>query len=226
MAEYNGMPYGVPDQRRDRRGDYDRGRDDRGRSDRDHRRGRDDEDRHRSSRHRSPEDRDRRSTRSKSRSRTPPRRTRKPRKSQWDILPPDGVPLAPINTGQPAPIMAAAPVAAPLPIPAPIIPIPGVGAVPLTAVALPGLGGQSHSQQATRHARRVYVGGLPPTANEQSVATFFSHALAAVGGTAAPGNAVVNVYINKDKNFAFVEFRTGKAVALPCDKVLWAASTH
>lgn len=117
-----------------------RGRDDRGRSDRDHRRGRDDEDRHRSSRHRSPEDRDRRSTRSKSRSRTPPRRTRKPRKSQWDILPPDGVPLAPINTGQPAPIMAAAPVAAPLPIPAPIIPIPGVGAVPLTAVALPGLG--------------------------------------------------------------------------------------
>jgi len=41
------------------------------------------------------------------------------------------------------------------------------------------------------------------------VATFFSHALAAVGGnTAGPGNAVVNVYINKDKNFAFVEFRT------------------
>ena len=24
------------------------------------------------------------------------------------------------------------------------------------------------------------------------------------------GNAVVNVYINKDKNFAFVEFRTGE----------------
>lgn len=48
--------------------------------------------------------------------------------------------------------------------------------------------GTSHSQQATRHARRVYVGGLPPTANEGSVATFFSHALAAVGGnTAGPG---------------------------------------
>lgn len=48
--------------------------------------------------------------------------------------------------------------------------------------------GQSHSQQATRHARRVYVGGLPPTANEGSVSTFFSHALAAVGGnTAGPG---------------------------------------
>ena len=45
------------------------------------------------------------------------------------------------------------------------------------------------SQQATRHARRVYVGGLPPTANEQNIATFFSNALAAVGGTTAgPGD--------------------------------------
>jgi hypothetical protein len=26
---------------------------------------------------------------------------------------------------------------------------------------------QAMTQQATRHARRVYVGGLPPTANEQ-----------------------------------------------------------
>ena len=44
------------------------------------------------------------------------------------------------------------------------------------------------SQQATRHARRIYVGGLPPTANEQNIATFFSNALAAVGGTTAgPG---------------------------------------
>ncbi|XP_076895624.1 splicing factor U2af large subunit A-like [Bidens hawaiensis] len=43
-------------------------------------------------------------------------------------------------------------------------------------------------QQATRHARRVYVGGLPPSANEQNLATFFSHAMAAIGGNAAgPG---------------------------------------
>lgn len=26
------------------------------------------------------------------------------------------------------------------------------------------------------------------------------------------GNAVVNVYINKEKNFSFVEFRTGECV--------------
>ena len=46
------------------------------------------------------------------------------------------------------------------------------------------------SQQATRHARRVYVGGLPPTANEQNIATFMSNALAAIGGqTAGVGEA-------------------------------------
>ena len=49
-------------------------------------------------------------------------------------------------------------------------------------------GAGAPSQQATRHARRIYVGGLPPTSNEQNIATFFSAALAAVGGTTAgPG---------------------------------------
>ncbi|XP_065026735.1 splicing factor U2af large subunit B-like isoform X2 [Musa acuminata AAA Group] len=68
---------------------------------------------------------------------------------------------------------------------------------------------QAMTQQATRHARRVYVGGLPPTANEQSVATFFSQVMFAIGGnTAGPGDAVVNVYINHEKKFAFVEMRT------------------
>ncbi|KAL6993613.1 hypothetical protein U1Q18_011726 [Sarracenia purpurea var. burkii] len=75
--------------------------------------------------------------------------------------------------------------------------------------ALPIMPVQAMTQQATRHARRVYVGGLPPTANEQSVATFFSHVMSAIGGnTAGPGDAVVNVYINHEKKFAFVEMRS------------------
>lgn len=44
--------------------------------------------------------------------------------------------------------------------------------------------------------------------------TFFSNALAAVGGTTAgPGMCVVNVYVNYEKKFAFVEMRTGAAWA-------------
>jgi hypothetical protein len=69
---------------------------------------------------------------------------------------------------------------------------------------------------ATRHARRVYVGGLPPSANEATVATFFSNALAAVGGAQpVPGEPVLNVYMNQEKKFAFVEFRTVE-VGLSC----------
>lgn len=83
--------------------------------------------------------------------------------------------------------------------------------------------------QATRHARRVYVGGLPPTANEQvshlslvccivhlffrlldlcvalviltycllqSVATFFSHVMAAIGGNSAgPGMDTISMFV-------------------------------
>lgn len=46
--------------------------------------------------------------------------------------------------------------------------------------------------------------------------TFFSNALAAVGGTTAgPGMCVVNVYVNYEKKFAFVEMRTGEARAGP-----------
>ncbi|KAJ6842874.1 splicing factor U2af large subunit A-like isoform X1 [Iris pallida] len=68
---------------------------------------------------------------------------------------------------------------------------------------------QAMTQQATRHARRVYVGGLPPMANEQTIATFFSHIMSAIGGNSAgPGDAVVNVYINHEKKFAFVEMRS------------------
>ncbi|KAG0610469.1 hypothetical protein M758_7G068200 [Ceratodon purpureus] len=72
-----------------------------------------------------------------------------------------------------------------------------------------GMPTQAMTQQATRHARRVYVGGLPPMANEQRIATYFSQMMASMGGnTAGPGDAVVNVYINQEKKFAFVEMRT------------------
>ncbi|KAM1729012.1 hypothetical protein ACFX12_019456 [Malus domestica] len=49
-------------------------------------------------------------------------------------------------------------------------------------MALPLMPAQAMTQQATRHAHRVYVGGLPPLANEHTIATFFSQVMAAIGG--------------------------------------------
>ncbi|CAI9109370.1 OLC1v1009181C1 [Oldenlandia corymbosa var. corymbosa] len=47
--------------------------------------------------------------------------------------------------------------------------------------------------QATRHPRRVYLGGLLASATEASVAAFFSHVISAMGGNSAwPGEAVMS----------------------------------
>lgn len=82
----------------------------------------------------------------------------------------------------------------------------GPGAMPMTA-------------QATRHARRIYVGGVAPTTTEADVTKFFNNALVAVNGAnGEEGPPVVNSYINVEKKFSFVEFRsveeTSNALAL------------
>ncbi|CAD6256497.1 unnamed protein product [Miscanthus lutarioriparius] len=114
---------------------------------------------------------------------------------------------------QALPIVAAG--AIPGQLPGVTAPITGVGVLPNLYNLAAGqfnplvIQPQAMTQQATRHARRVYVGGLPPTANEQTVAIFFNGVMAAIGGnTAGPGDAVLNVYINHDKKFAFVEMRS------------------
>lgn len=123
-------------------------------------------------------------SRRRSHSRSLSRETRRKRTSGFDMAPPGAAVVA----GAGAPGL----------VPGVSQPVPGV--FPMAPFA---------NAQATRHARRVYVGGLPPLENEQTIATFFSQVMAAIGGnTAGPGDAVVNVYINHEKKFAFVEMRT------------------
>ncbi|KAK9054229.1 hypothetical protein SSX86_025307 [Deinandra increscens subsp. villosa] len=169
--------------------DYDRGRDyDRDREDRRSRR-----------RSRS---RSRAKSGHRSRSRSRSRSKSSKRVSGFDMAPPASAILA----------GAAAVTAGQVPGATPAIPGMFQNMFPMAAGqfgALPVMPVQAMTQQATRHARRVYVGGLSPSANEQTVATFFSHVMSAIGGnTAGPGDAVVNVYINHEKKFAFVEMRS------------------
>jgi len=200
------------DSRKDRSDDRDRSRKDRHRersrerSPREHDRDRDKDRARKGSKDREKDkgkDRERKSrrhrSRSKERDRSPrEKRKRPPRQSGFDMPPAIGFTGAPEAGGSLMP--------------------PGATAqdIALASLSFPGMPlaanrPQAMTQQATRHARRVYVGGLPPLANEQTVARFFSQALAAVGGTshiAAGNDSVVNVYINAEKKFAFVEFRT------------------
>ncbi|KAH9565368.1 hypothetical protein CY35_04G074700 [Sphagnum magellanicum] len=199
------------DRDRDRRPRDDRERDrDRGDRDREDHRGHDrerrsreyDRDRDRRHRHRSRSNsvgRSRDRSRSQSPSRSQSRDRRSKRASGFDMAPPGATVVPGAMPGQ---------------IPGMPQPMPGVfpGMFPFGGAQFGGLASmpaQAMTQQATRHARRVYVGGLPPVANEQTIATYFSQVMAAVGAnTAGPGDAVVNVYINQEKKFAFVEMRT------------------
>ncbi|KAF8093515.1 hypothetical protein N665_0383s0142 [Sinapis alba] len=170
-------------------------------------RGDDDDYRRRSRERRRDHDKDRgdrRRRRSGSRGRSE-RRSRSPSKSKRV----SGFDMAPPASGM---LDASAAFAGQVPAPSQTL-LPGNGMFPLQPGqpfgGVPMMPIQAMTQQATRHARRVYVGGLSPSANEQSVATFFSQAMAAIGGNSAgPGDAVVNVYINYEKKFAFVEMRS------------------
>ncbi|KAM1004912.1 hypothetical protein ACFX13_005089 [Malus domestica] len=205
-------------QYKDRSGRFDRGRNSydgyrRGRN-QDFDRHRDyDQDRERRHRHRS-----RSRSRSHSRDRSPSHsRSKSKRTSGFDMAPPAG---------------SALPNASVSGIPQTM---PGVvqNSLPFGALhmALPLMPAQAMTQQATRHARRVYVGGLPLLANEQTIATFFSQVMAAIGGnsvgsiTELAGDAVVNVYINHEKKFAFVEMRTVEEAsnAMALDGIIFEA---
>lgn len=62
-------------------------------------------------------------------------------------------------------------------------------------------------QQVTRHARRVYVGGLPAGMSEVSLTQLFNNVMMAAGATTQQGGPVLSCYLNNDKRFAFLEFR-------------------
>jgi hypothetical protein len=70
----------------------------------------------------------------------------------------------------------------------------------------PGRG--EHPNQATRQARRLYVGNMPPDAREDEIRAFFSKAMATAHPNLPPGDSAISVYLNLEKKFGFVEFRT------------------
>lgn len=75
------------------------------------------------------------------------------------------------------------------------------GAMPMAPMGMAAAGGQ-----ATRHARRLYVGGAPPGTTEEHLRAFFQEQVER--GTGDKGVHVVNVYLNHERRFAFVEFRS------------------
>jgi splicing factor U2AF subunit len=82
---------------------------------------------------------------------------------------------------------------------------------------------QPNTQQATKHARRLYVGNLPSDVTESEVAEFFNSALYLTKGVDVPGDPVQSVYLNLEKRFAFIELNSAAeaAAAIQMDGVLF-----
>jgi hypothetical protein len=64
--------------------------------------------------------------------------------------------------------------------------------------------------QQTRHARRLYIGHLPPNVTEQELHVFFRAAIlqALVEKPKEGEDPVLSVYINHERRFCFLEFKT------------------
>merc|ERR1712217_38912 len=80
--------------------------------------------------------------------------------------------------------------------------------------------------QKTRHARRSYICNLPDGSTDNEIRDFFTGALAAIGGVATQGEPVLSIYINHDKKFAFVEFRSVEECSncMALEGILWRGS--
>ena len=90
------------------------------------------------------------------------------------------------------------------------------GQVPTVGVPPPALGEaiaplpvppppQPAASQMTRQARRLYVGNIPFGITEDAMVKFFNEKMVESKLCSAPGNPVLAVQINMDKNFAFCE---------------------
>ncbi|XP_062321805.1 U2 small nuclear RNA auxiliary factor 2a isoform X4 [Osmerus eperlanus] len=149
-------------------------------------------------------DRDRRSRdrrgdskeRRQRRSRSPHREKKKNKvKKYWDVPPPGFEHITPMQ-------YKAMQAAGQIPATA-LLPTMTPDGLAVTPTPVPVVG-----SQMTRQARRLYVGNIPFGITEESMMDFFNAQMRLGGLTQAPGNPVLAVQINQDKNFAFLEFRS------------------
>ncbi|XP_041095316.1 splicing factor U2AF 65 kDa subunit-like isoform X7 [Polyodon spathula] len=129
------------------------------------------------------------------RSRSPPREKKKKVRKYWDVPPPGFEHITPLQ-------YKAMQAAGQIPATA-LLPTMTPDGLAVTPTPVPVVG-----SQMTRQARRLYVGNIPFGITEEAMMDFFNAQMRLGGLTQAPGNPVLAVQINQDKNFAFLEFRS------------------
>jgi splicing factor U2AF subunit len=80
----------------------------------------------------------------------------------------------------------------------------GTAQLPMMAV----VPGAAPDAQQTRHARRLYIGNLPPNVHEQMIHDAFRSAIDTALGAPLAEDPILSVYINPERQFSFLEFKT------------------
>ncbi|XP_040280035.1 splicing factor U2AF 65 kDa subunit isoform X1 [Bufo bufo] len=127
--------------------------------------------------------------------RSPRHEKKKKIRKYWDVPPPGFEHITPIQ-------YKAMQAAGQIPATA-LLPTMTPDGLAVTPTPVPVVG-----SQMTRQARRLYVGNIPFGITEEAMMDFFNAQMRLGGLTQAPGNPVLAVQINQDKNFAFLEFRS------------------
>uniref|UniRef100_A0A6B2LAE5 RRM domain-containing protein n=1 Tax=Arcella intermedia TaxID=1963864 RepID=A0A6B2LAE5_9EUKA len=78
-----------------------------------------------------------------------------------------------------------------------------------TVVAPPPVAVSMNPQQQ-RQQKRLYVGNLPATVSEIELMEFFNTAMANASVSTQPGSPVLSATINREKAYAFIEFRSSE----------------
>lgn len=73
-----------------------------------------------------------------------------------------------------------------------------------------GVDPNSNLPQQTRHARRLYVGNLPPDVTEDSLHKFFREAIEMALVKKIDEDPILSVYINHERRFCFLEFKSSE----------------
>lgn len=74
----------------------------------------------------------------------------------------------------------------------------------------PVAGGLSSNTNLARQSRRLYLGSITAMADEDNIALFFNSQMRERGLATGPGQPVLAVQVNREKNYAFVEFRSAE----------------
>ncbi|KAH6570451.1 hypothetical protein BASA60_003502 [Batrachochytrium salamandrivorans] len=94
-----------------------------------------------------------------------------------------------------------------------------------------GMGGIGMGSRApppiARQYKRLYFGNIPTDCTEERILSFASRNYEQLGVSKDPGNAAVNAYINRERNYAFVEFRSPEEAtrAMALDGILFDGNT-